>query len=85
VCVRSSCVAPCDGRGAGDRVGGWRVRAVSRPASRAAASRRAIRHPIADGAFTVCKIPAHVRLLEPEGFGWSTDYPYAGINLMTRL
>ena len=38
-----------------------------------------------DGAFTVCKLQYTSVYSEPEGFGWSTDYPYAGINLMTRL
>jgi hypothetical protein len=38
-----------------------------------------------DGAFMVCKLQYPSIRSEPEGFGWSTDYPYAGINLMTRL
>jgi hypothetical protein len=38
-----------------------------------------------DGAFTVCKLQYTSVYREPEGAGWSTDYPYAGINLMTRL
>src|SRR6185295_13019245 len=38
-----------------------------------------------DGAFTVCKIQYTSVTREAEGAGWSTDYPYAGINLMTRL
>jgi hypothetical protein len=38
-----------------------------------------------DGAFTVCKVEYTSVTSEPEGVGWSTDYPYAGINLMTRL
>ena len=38
-----------------------------------------------DGAFTVCKIEYTSVRPEPMGQGWSTDYPYAGINLMTRL
>ena len=46
------------------------------------------RYPTADfedGAFTVCKLEYTSVTREPEGAGWSTDYPYAGINLMTRL
>lgn len=39
----------------------------------------------ADGAFTVCKIEYTSVRYEEQGVGWSTDYPYAGINLMTRL
>ena len=38
-----------------------------------------------DGAFTVCKIQYTEVTREDMGQGWSTDYPYAGINLMTRL
>jgi hypothetical protein len=38
-----------------------------------------------DGAFTVCKIEYTSVTYEDMGVGWSTDYPYAGINLMTRL
>ena len=38
-----------------------------------------------DGAFTACKIQYTSVTREAEGAGWSTDYPYAGINLMTRL
>ncbi|HKT81898.1 MAG TPA: DUF4159 domain-containing protein [Vicinamibacterales bacterium] len=38
-----------------------------------------------DGAFTVCKIEYTQVRFEDMGVGWSTDYPYAGINLMTRL
>src|SRR5258706_15873374 len=38
-----------------------------------------------DGAFTVCKIEYTSVRREDKGQGWSTDYPYAGINLMTRL
>src|SRR5262245_8973618 len=38
-----------------------------------------------DGAFTVCKIKYTSVRYEDMGVGWATDYPYAGINLMTRL
>ena len=38
-----------------------------------------------DGSFTVCKIEYSSVRFEDQGVGWSTDYPYAGINLMTRL
>jgi hypothetical protein len=38
-----------------------------------------------DGAFTVCKIQYTSVRYEDMGVGWATDYPYAGINLMTRL
>jgi len=46
------------------------------------------RYPVAgfeDGAFTVCKVQYTEVRSEPWGLGWATDYPYAGINLMTRL
>jgi hypothetical protein len=38
-----------------------------------------------DGAFTICKLQYTSVRYEMMGVGWSTDYPYAGINLMTRL
>ncbi len=38
-----------------------------------------------DGAFTVCKVQYNSVRYEQMGVGWATDYPYAGINLMTRL
>src|SRR5215218_4425292 len=38
-----------------------------------------------DGGFTFCRLMyARVRY-EALGMGWATDYPYAEINLMTRL
>jgi hypothetical protein len=47
-----------------------------------------VRHPpdgFGDGAFTVCKLKFTSVVREPLGMGWATDYPYAGINLMTRV
>ena len=38
-----------------------------------------------DGRFTICKLMFRSVTSEPNGMGWSTDWPYAGINLMTRL
>jgi hypothetical protein len=38
-----------------------------------------------DGAFTHCKVMYTSVWREANGMGWATDYPYAGINLMTRL
>jgi Domain of unknown function (DUF4159) len=38
-----------------------------------------------DGAFTACKLMYTSNRREPGGTGWSTDYPFAAINLMTRL
>jgi hypothetical protein len=38
-----------------------------------------------DGSVTVCKLMYTSVYSEPQGAGWSTDYPYAGVNLMTRL
>src|SRR5258705_3017178 len=37
-----------------------------------------------DGAFTICKMMYTSNRREANGFGWSTDYPYAGLNLMMR-
>jgi hypothetical protein len=38
-----------------------------------------------DGAFMLCKVMYTSVWSEAQGVGWSTDYPYAGINLMTRV
>jgi len=38
-----------------------------------------------DGAFVHCKIMYRSVWREANGYGWSTDYPYAGINLMIRI
>jgi hypothetical protein len=38
-----------------------------------------------DGAFTVCRIMYERARIEDMGVGWATDYPYAEINLLTRL
>lgn len=37
------------------------------------------------GTFSVCKIMYTSVWSEPQGVGWSTDYPYAGHNLMIRV
>ncbi len=39
----------------------------------------------ADGTFTLCKLQYTSGRYEQMGIGWSTDYPYAGVNLMIRL
>jgi len=38
-----------------------------------------------DGNFALCKLQYTSGRYEEMGIGWSTDYPYAGVNLMTRL
>jgi hypothetical protein len=38
-----------------------------------------------DGAFTLCRIMYERTRIEEMGIGWATDYPYAEINLLTRL
>jgi len=38
-----------------------------------------------DGGFTICKWMFRSGRSEPGGIGWSTDYPYGEINLLTRL
>jgi hypothetical protein len=38
-----------------------------------------------DGNFTFCRVMYERVRNEPMGMGWVTDYPYAEINLMTRL
>jgi hypothetical protein len=38
-----------------------------------------------DGAFVVCRLQYKSVRFEPMGIGWITDYPYAEMNLSTRL
>ncbi len=38
-----------------------------------------------DGAFVICRLAYRSVRMEYSGIGWQTDYPYAEINLMTRL
>lgn len=38
-----------------------------------------------DGRVTICKLMYTSNRREAGGIGWSTDYPFAAINLMTRL
>ena len=38
-----------------------------------------------DGGFTICKWMFRSNRGEPGGIGWSTDYPFGEINLLTRL
>jgi Domain of unknown function (DUF4159) len=38
-----------------------------------------------DGRFTHCKIMYRSVRSEANGMGWATDYPYAAINLLTRV
>jgi hypothetical protein len=38
-----------------------------------------------DGSFMICKLQYTSVRYEAMGIGWSTDYPYAGINLMIRM
>src|SRR5688500_11655271 len=38
-----------------------------------------------DGAFVICRLSYARARMEQSGIGWETDYPYAEINLMTRL
>ena len=38
-----------------------------------------------DASFVVCRLSYRSVRSEPMGIGWQTDYPYAEINLTTRL
>src|SRR5690349_19288491 len=38
-----------------------------------------------DGGFTICKWMFRSNRSEAGGIGWSTDYPFGEINLLTRL
>ena len=57
---------------------GFRFREGSLPARYAPAQ-------MPDGAFVVCRLSYRSVRVEPMGIGWQTDYPYAEINLTTRL
>ena len=41
-------------------------------------------HNFSDGGFTTCKWVYTSNRREANGFGWSTDYPFSGLNLMLR-
>lgn len=38
-----------------------------------------------DAAFVICRVAYRSVRVEPMGIGWQTDYPYAEVNLTTRL
>jgi hypothetical protein len=57
---------------------GYRFREGSLPARYAPAQ-------MPDGAFVVCRLAYRSVRAEPMGIGWQTDYPFAEINLTTRL
>jgi hypothetical protein len=57
---------------------GFRFREGSLPARYAPAQ-------MPDGSFVVCRLAYRSVRVEPMGIGWQTDYPYAEINLTTRL
>jgi hypothetical protein len=38
-----------------------------------------------DGSFVICRVAYRSVRVEPMGIGWQTDYPYAEVNLTTRL
>jgi hypothetical protein len=38
-----------------------------------------------DSSFVICRLAYQQVRGEPSGIGWQTDYPFAEINLMTRL
>jgi hypothetical protein len=38
-----------------------------------------------EASFTFCRLAYRSVRFEQSGIGWQTDYPYAEINLMTRL
>jgi hypothetical protein len=58
--------------------GGFFFREGSVPARYAPAS-------MPDAFFIFCRLAYRSVRMEPSGIGWRTDYPYAEINLMTRL
>src|SRR3990167_6608316 len=38
-----------------------------------------------DASFVICRVSYRSVRVEPMGIGWQTDYPFAEINLTTRL
>ena len=58
--------------------GQWQFREGRYPARFAPAA-------MPDAGFTFCRMMYERVRMEPMGMGWTTDYPYAEINLMTRL
>jgi hypothetical protein len=42
-------------------------------------------HDMPDSSFIFCRLAYRSVRMEQSGIGWQTDYPYAEINLMTRL
>src|SRR5687767_8899478 len=58
--------------------GQWRYREGRYPA-------RFAPDAMPDGDFTFCRIMYDSVRREPMGMGWTTDYPFAEINVMTRL
>src|SRR5690349_3794056 len=64
--------------GAAYAQGQWRYREGRYPARFAPPA-------MPDGEFTFCRIMYERARFEPMGMGWTTDYPYAEVNLMTRL
>src|SRR5688572_23571750 len=42
-------------------------------------------HDMPDASFIFCRLAYRSVRMEQSGIGWQTDYPYAEINLMTRL
>jgi hypothetical protein len=58
--------------------GQWRFREGRFPA-------RFAPQAMPDGDFTFCRVMYERVRTEPMGMGWVTDYPYAEINMMTRL
>jgi hypothetical protein len=50
----------------------------------AGAGIRSPRSGFKDGRFTICKWMFRSVRSEPSGVGWSTDYPFGQINLLTR-
>jgi hypothetical protein len=64
--------------GAAYAQGQWRFREGRYPARFAPPA-------MPDAEFTFCRIMYERTRFEPMGMGWTTDYPYAEVNLMTRL
>jgi hypothetical protein len=76
--LAAAALLACLAAAAGAHAQGFRFREGSLPPRWAPA-----RMP--DGAFSICRLSYRSVRSEPMGIGWQTDYPYAEINLTTRL
>jgi hypothetical protein len=74
----AAAIVACMAMAVGAYAQGFRFREGSLPARYAPAQ-------MPDASLSICRLSYRSVRAEPMGIGWQTDYPYAEINLMTRL